>query len=84
MRLTAAICQELDQINREDWRQTQVQKLIDFKALSQKLAMPGSRERTENENREIQQQKAEIEAITHEKWIAQGQKYFNNHLEEYA
>ncbi|GFE72260.1 hypothetical protein [Chroococcus sp. FPU101] len=83
LRLTAAICQEFDRISREDWRQTTEHKFINLKALSEKLAMPGSVERTKNENREIQQRKAEIEAITHEQWLAQGQKYFNE-LEEYA
>lgn len=84
MRLTAAICQELDRINRKDWQQTTERIFINLKTLSKKLAMPGSRDRTENDNREVQQRKAEIEAISHEQWIAQGQKYFDGHLEEYV
>jgi len=76
MRLTAEICQELDRINREDWRQTQERRLIDIKSLSQKRAMPGSSERTENDNRKVQLQKAEIEAITHDQWIAMSDAYF--------
>lgn len=83
LRLTAAICQEFDRISRAEWRQTTEQKFINLKALSQKLAMPGSHERTDHENREIQLKKAEIEAITKEQWMAQGQKYFDR-LEEYA
>jgi hypothetical protein len=68
MRLTAAICQELDRINREDWQKTTERKFINLKSLSKKLAMPGTRDRTDNDNREVQQRKAEIEAISPEKW----------------
>ncbi|MGB6296550.1 MAG: hypothetical protein WBF90_10230 [Rivularia sp. (in: cyanobacteria)] len=75
MRLTAPICQELDRIYREDWRQVTERKFINMKALSQKLTMSGSCGRTENDNREVQERKAEIEAMTHEQWIAMREKY---------
>lgn len=70
MRLTAAICQELDRISREDWRQSTQQKFVNLKALSQKMSMSGSRDRTENDNREVAQRKAEVEAISPEQWAA--------------
>lgn len=75
MRLTAAICQELDRISREDWRQSTQQKFINLKAISQKMAMPGSGERTEQDNWEVQQRKAEIEAISPEQWAAMSSAY---------
>jgi|GEM_PF-2757033 hypothetical protein len=40
------------------------------------LLMPGSGERTENDNREVQQRKQEIEQMSHEEWI----KMSNRHL----
>ncbi|MCG6137625.1 MAG: hypothetical protein MET45_23820 [Nostoc sp. LLA-1] len=75
MRLTAAVCQELDRISRLDWRQTTQQKFINLKAISQKMAMPGSGERTEQDNREVQQRKAEIETISHEQWMTMRSTY---------
>ena len=75
MRLTAAICQELDRISREDWRQSTQQKFINLKAISQKMAMPGSCERTEQDNREVQQRKAEIEATSSDQWAAMRNAY---------
>ena len=77
MRLTAAICRELDRISREDWRQSTQQKFINLKGLCQKMSIPGSGERTENDNREVAQRKAEIEAISPEKWAAPRGTYFS-------
>ncbi|WP_414552514.1 hypothetical protein [Anabaena sp. CCY 0017] len=75
MRLTAAICQELDRISREDWRQSTQQKFVNIQALSKKLAMPRSCERTEQDNREVQQRKAEIEATSSDQWAAMRNAY---------
>ncbi|WP_066425125.1 hypothetical protein [Anabaena sp. 4-3] len=66
-RLIPAICQKLDFKNREFWRIT-VQKQIEIRSLAKKMKMPGSGDRTENDNREVRQRKAEIEAITPEQW----------------
>lgn len=89
-RFTIGICTELDKIGRKDWanylddaRQRARAKAAIVQLTGNK-AMPGSKPRTENDNREIQQRKADIEAITHEQWIAQGQQYFQGHLEEYG
>jgi len=40
---------------------------INICALSQKLAMPGICDRTENDHREVLSRKAEVEAISHER-----------------
>ncbi|MFK0730438.1 MAG: hypothetical protein ACIWVG_04585 [Gloeotrichia echinulata HAB0833] len=81
MRLTATICQELDRISREDWRKS-IRRQVDIRALAQKLAMSGTKQRTENDNREVQQRKAEIEAITHEEWIAMKNAYLGQSKDE--
>lgn len=82
MRLTSAICQELDRISREDWRQTTQQQFEKFKsqvdtatgeiAQSHNFAV---RNRTSNDEREVQQRKAEIEAISPEQWEAMNEAY---------
>lgn len=74
-RFLPAICQKLDLKSREDWRNT-VQRQVDIRALSKKMTMPGTKERTENDNREVQQRKAEIEAINHEQLMAMKDEYF--------
>ncbi|MBD2254706.1 hypothetical protein [Nostoc parmelioides] len=74
-RLSPVICKKIDSIEREGWRQTTHQKCANLKTLSQNLAMPGSQERTEQDNREVQQRKAEIEAISHEQWMAMRKGY---------
>ena len=74
-RFTASICAKLDKFSREDWRLTQARKFVNIKALSEKIAMPGSCTRTENDNREVLLRKREIEAITHEQWMAMRSKY---------
>lgn len=78
MRLTAAICQELDRISREDWQKTTQKNFVNLKSLSQKLAMPGSKERTEQDNREVQQRKAEVEAISHNQWMNMRKAYLDD------
>lgn len=78
MRLTSGICQELDRISREDWHQTIQKKFVNLKALSQKLAMPGTRERTEQDNRDVQKRKAEIEAISHQQWMMMRKAYLED------
>lgn len=75
LRLTATICQELDRISRQSWAETTQQKFTKVKELAQKMSLRKT-DRTENDNREIRQRKAEIESITHEEWIAEGKKYF--------
>ncbi|MBD2199980.1 MULTISPECIES: hypothetical protein [Calothrix] len=73
-RFLPTICQKLDLKNREDWRKT-VQHQVDIRALSLKLAMSGTKERTENDQREVQQRKTEVEAISHEHWMAMNDAY---------
>jgi len=81
-RISSQICKKLDAIAREDWRQTQERQFINIKALAKKLAMPGSGDRTDNDNREVQLQKAEIEAITHEQWMAMSNAYSRGDVEQ--
>ncbi|WP_414553054.1 hypothetical protein [Anabaena sp. CCY 0017] len=59
-RFIPSICQKLDLINREQWRNS-VKQQINIRQLAKKRKMPGSSERTENDNREVQQRKQEIE-----------------------
>ncbi|AUB34200.1 hypothetical protein COO91_00074 [Nostoc flagelliforme CCNUN1] len=82
MRFTAAICQELDRINRENWRQATQQQFERYKnqvdiatgaiAQSHSLAVTN---RTSNDDREVAQRKAEIEAISPEQWEAMNKAY---------
>lgn len=64
-RFIPSICQKLDLINREQWRNS-VKQQINIRQLAKKRKMPGSGERSENDNREVQQRKQEIEAKDHE------------------
>ncbi|OUL23990.1 hypothetical protein BV378_20390 [Nostoc sp. RF31YmG] len=73
-RFLPAICQKLDLKSREDWRKT-VQRQVDIRALSLKLAMPGSQERTEQDNQEVQQRKQEIESISPQQWKSMRKAY---------
>ena len=75
MRFVSTICQQLDMYSREDWRKTVERKAINFQELAQKRAMSGVLERTFNDNREIQQRKAEVEAITSQQWLAMADAY---------
>lgn len=82
MRFTAAICQELDRINREHWRQATQQQFERYKkqldiatgAIAQSHSLAISN-RTSNDDREVQQRKAEIEAISPEQWGAMNESY---------
>ncbi|WP_229490646.1 hypothetical protein [Nostoc favosum] len=82
MRFTAAICQELDRINREHWRQATQQQFERYKkqldiatgAIAQSHSLAISN-RTSNDDREVQQRKAEIEAISPEQWGAMNKAY---------
>ncbi len=67
-RFVPSICKKLDLINRENWRNT-VKEQVNIRQLAQKLKMPGSVDRTEEDNYRIQQRKQEIEQISHEEWI---------------
>ncbi len=78
-RFLPAICQKLDLKSREDWRNT-VQHQVDIGALAMKLAMPGTKERTENDHREVQQRLVEVEAMSHEQRMVMKDAY----LEESA
>ncbi len=68
------ICKKLDLINRDNWRNT-VKQQINIRQLAKKLKMPGSGERTDNDNCEVQQRKQEIEAISPEEWMKMSNQY---------
>lgn len=68
----ALTCQQLASIERDDWIQitkTKQKRIVELKQLTDKLAMPGSRDRTPNDDREVQQRKQNIVAISHEEWL---------------
>ncbi|MDK2411895.1 hypothetical protein QHH11_24575 [Aphanizomenon sp. PH219] len=67
-RFLPAICQKLDLFSRENWRNT-VKIQIDTRSLSQKMSIRKVN-RTENENKEVQERKREIEAIPHEQCMS--------------
>lgn len=72
LRFTRKICDRLDRFERHDWTETvktKQKRIVELKQLADKLAMPGSRDRTPNDNREVQQRKQEVEAISHEQWL---------------
>jgi len=73
-RFLPAICQKLDLKSREDWRNTLTHQ-VDIRALSKSLAMHGLCDRTNNDNREVLSRKAEVEAISHEQWMAMSKRY---------
>lgn len=89
-RFTAAICIELEKIERSEWqkyvdnkrKRIQVKKLTE--SLAKAKAMPGTHDRTDNDNREVLLRKQNIEAISHDQWIAESQRYFDGHLDEYG
>ena len=77
-RFNRSICNELDKIERDNWTQTiksQQKHILDLKKLALSRTMPGAGERTANDEREIRQRKQEIEAISHEKWLAMSNEY---------
>ena len=82
MRLNADICQELDKFSREDWRNTTQQQFEKYKkrieASFNQIAQERSltkKNRTQNDEREVQQRKAEIEAISPDQWEAMNKAY---------
>jgi hypothetical protein len=81
MRFTQTICQQLDMHERTAWRLTVERKAINIKSLANKMTMPkveyhdGRKERNPNDEREIQQPKAEIEAIPPEDWLKMAHEY---------
>ena len=79
-RFLPAICQKLDLLNRETWRNT-VQVQIDTRCLSQKMSIRKV-DRTESENKEVQERKREIEAISHEQWMSIREKYLGGQSED--
>lgn len=78
LRFTRKTCVTLDKIERLNWTtsiKAQQQLIVDTKALASKMAMPGTRDRTDNDNREVQQRKQHVEAISHEEWLAASNQY---------
>ena len=81
MRFTSAICQQLDMHERTAWRLTVERKAIDIRSLANKMTMPdvkyrdGRKERNSNDEREIQQRKAEIEEIPPKDWLKMAHEY---------
>lgn len=73
-RFLPTICQKLDLFSREDWHNS-VQHQIDVRSLAKKMAISGTVDRTENNNREVQKRKKEIESISHEQWMAIRKEY---------
>ncbi|AFW97233.1 hypothetical protein ANA_P10065 (plasmid) [Anabaena sp. 90] len=73
-RFTPVICQKLDLKNRGNWHNT-VQRQIDIRALTKTMAMPGVPDRTENDNREVQQRKQEAENFD---WAAASTAYLGS------
>lgn len=71
-RFTPLTCQKLDRFSRDDWRET-VQRQVDIHQLAQKMKMPGSFERTENDNREALQRRQEVDKYD---WAGASNKYF--------
>lgn len=76
-RFNYRICVELDKLRRDDWKATvkSQQRNIDITKLAKSLSMPGCRDRTGEDEREIQIEKAEIEAIAPEEWVEMADRY---------
>lgn len=87
-RFSPAMCVELEKIERSHWKDYvhDARTALKLKAAIAELSRSKGRSkpRTENNEREIQQRKAEIEAISHEKWIAQGKEYFGESINEFG
>jgi len=72
------LCKKLDRIARDDWKQVtekqfeMVKQRVNQIAQSHNLAVSN---RTQNDEREVQQRKAEIEAIAPEQWEAMNKEY---------
>ncbi|MBD2245163.1 hypothetical protein [Nostoc sp. FACHB-888] len=76
------LCKKLDAISRSEWKKVTEKKFEKYKkqldiATSQisKSHSLASSDRTLNDDREVQQRKAEIEAISPEQWKAMNESY---------
>ena len=81
-RIDLKICRRLDQFERENWKRTTVQQFEIAKKrvslVTDEIAKAHSltnSDRTQNDNREVQQRKAEVEAISPEQWGAMNKEY---------
>lgn len=80
-RVAASTCQELDVIARADWKTTvksNQARAVEIKQLADKMKMPGCRDRTAEDDRQVQQRKQEVEAIDHEEWLAASTQYLGS------
>lgn len=77
-RFNLKICQKLDLISRNDWKET-VQRQIDIKTLAKKMAMPGVSDRTANDEAEVLSRKQNAEAYN---WAAASTAYLGGGEDE--
>ena len=76
------LCKKLDGISRNDWKQTTQKQFEKYKkqldiatAQISKSHSLASGDRTSNDDREVQQRKAEVEVISPEEWKAMNKEY---------
>ncbi len=76
------LCKKLDAISRADWKQVTEKQFEKYKkqldiATGQiaKTHSLASSDRTSNDDREVQQRKAEVEAISPQEWKAMNESY---------
>jgi hypothetical protein len=72
------LCKKLDAISRADWKQVTEKQFEMFKQRVNQIAKThslASSNRTLNDDREVAQRKAEIEAISPEEWEAMNKDY---------
>ncbi|MHC5862783.1 hypothetical protein [Nostoc sp.] len=72
------LCKKLDAISRADWKQVTEKQFEMFKQRVNQIAKThslASGDRTPNDDREVAQRKAEIEAISPEQWKAMNESY---------
>lgn len=72
------LCKKLDRIARNDWKQVTEKQFEMVKQRINQIAKTHSLtncNRTSNDDREVQQRKAEIESISPEKWEAMNKEY---------
>ncbi len=87
-RIDFKVCRHLDKFERDNWKRTTqqqfeiVKKRVDLVtneiAKAHSLASSdayGGKQRTSNDEREVQQHKAEIEAISPEQWASMKKDY---------
>jgi hypothetical protein len=88
-RLTPEICLELDTVEREAWRETLLMQHQKLKAqlnelkeqelhLAQKMKMPGTCDRTANDNREVAIRHGEIKNADPQKLVADAHDYLGD------